>query len=264
MVKRWLHPAWLSWRVDSDKINVGPVAPSARELALLDHVEFLLASGDPTRDVRADAITNLRKCLDLRVRGICEDYRLSEVPIRDKPSGRLELLEYFGLVKPLMAQRLVDLRNAVEHEDEEPPELSRIEEVQEFIWYFLRSTDAALRVRPFGLCFNSAFAKKPGLGTRPPYILEVICDPTTEPPWNPVLVGFVQADALADEPQDDWVALDVLWEQSEEERAESDDKRHAWESLRQTSGDPTVYIEAKVRGPSSAIKILVARYLSYS
>ena len=156
MTIRWLHPAWLTWPMSAESINLSPMRMHERAYILLQHAQALVEQETPSREIRADALVNLRRALDLRVQGLVDQFNLKEVPIQKKPKGSLELLEFFGLVRPMMTKNLVEMRNAVEHQDEEPPTAERLQELCEFLWYFLRSTE--VRIRPSSsLSFDSQY-----------------------------------------------------------------------------------------------------------
>jgi hypothetical protein len=99
-----------------------------------------------------------------------------------------------------MAGQLIELRNAVEHEDQEPPAVPKLKELSEFTWYFLRSTD--LRIRPTGsLLFDPYLKDEPrDKVTAPPYRIVVDIDPHDDAPWEAVIQGFVPAFSLTTQP----------------------------------------------------------------
>lgn len=90
---------------------------------------------------RIDVITTLKRAVDHRNRAIHDLYKLREVPLSNLPKNSIERLQFFGVIRPLMVEKLLALRNAIEHEDASPPPLAECEALVEFVWYFLRSTD---------------------------------------------------------------------------------------------------------------------------
>jgi len=107
---------------------------------MLTHAEQTLQSSATDLD-RANAILEMRRSISRRIRLLDERYSLRSIPIKEKPSDFLKLLEFVGVVRPTMLQQLIDIRDGVEHEDAEPPDLERCKVFLEFIWYFLKSTD---------------------------------------------------------------------------------------------------------------------------
>ncbi|MEQ8487051.1 MAG: hypothetical protein RIB46_22025 [Pseudomonadales bacterium] len=190
-----------------------------------------------------------------------ERLNLKSVPIKDKPKGSLELLEFFGLIRPIMASNLIETRNAIEHEDEPPPGPERLREMAEFTWYFLRSTD--LQVQPSGpLTFDSPRLEdsNSGASVAPPYRISVDIDPNGQVPWEPVIQGFVPAFALVTEPKDGYVVLEVLSSQTRAER-ERDPNRLWWEKRAQIGAEDDIFIKAKIRGAAEHLRTLVQRYV---
>ena len=88
-----------------------------------------------------DVLTTLWRSVNLRLKQLNDIYRFKKIPVTNKPSGLLELMEYFGIIRPLMLKKLKYIRNAIEHEDKNIPDIDNCIELSEFVWYFLRSTD---------------------------------------------------------------------------------------------------------------------------
>jgi len=55
-----------------------------------------------------------------------------------------------------MLQKLIDIRNPVEHEDVAPPDHEACKVFAEFTWYFLKSTDRMLREVTSSFVLNPA------------------------------------------------------------------------------------------------------------
>jgi len=80
--------------------------------------------------------------LSHRAQALESIYNLRALPLEGKPKRDFELLQYLGIVRPVMLKRLVDIRNLVEHEDADSPNIDDCRMLAEFVWYFLRSTDS--------------------------------------------------------------------------------------------------------------------------
>jgi hypothetical protein len=104
-------------------------------------------AGDPNDFDRVDAIMALRRAVGQRVRMLNDIYQLRELPIGTKPRGDLELLSCFGIVRPFMLRRLIDIRNIVEYQDSSPPPVEECLMFADLVWYFLRSTDEVIRLQ---------------------------------------------------------------------------------------------------------------------
>jgi hypothetical protein len=99
-----------------------------------------------------DAITSLKRAVNHRLRLLDKLYKFKRIPIKEKPSELLQILHYMDIVRPIMVEKLIQIRNAVEHEDASPPDYEACKVFSEFVWYFLRSTDNL--VREIVLTFN--------------------------------------------------------------------------------------------------------------
>jgi len=116
----WLSPKILEWESYVDSW-VGLEDESwRRAYSISSHAEYLLEQSS-TELFRVDAITTLNRAVDHRIRLLDEIYEFRRIPIRAKPVGNLMLLNYFGIVRSKMVQRLIEIRNAVEHQDADPP-----------------------------------------------------------------------------------------------------------------------------------------------
>jgi hypothetical protein len=102
----------------------------------------------------ADAIMNLKRAINVRLKLLDELYQFSYVGALKK-MGALERLEAVGLAKPFLIKQLFELRNDIEHNDASPPPLSRVKELLDITWYFLRSTDSAASNYSRTLIFES-------------------------------------------------------------------------------------------------------------
>jgi hypothetical protein len=108
--------------------------------ATIDHAEAVLLTGN-TDHHRADAVVNLKRAVDSRIRHLDDIYRFKRLPLPRDVDGIYDRMSYLGLIRPKMLGKLYELRNAIEHRDEKAPELQRCFELLEFAWYFLKSTD---------------------------------------------------------------------------------------------------------------------------
>ena len=155
MVERWLSPEILKWQTESD--SGWPVQDDlrSRSYEILAHAEQV--PGQPTSELAlVDVITSLRRAIDRRLRALNTLYSFRDIPIRDKPRDLLLLLESLGIIRSHMLQKLIDIRNAVEHEDVAPPDHEVCKVFAEFTWYFLKSTDRMLREVTSSFALNPA------------------------------------------------------------------------------------------------------------
>ena len=140
----WVDPSWLSWVQYPESTHHHPKESVFRPYEIHQHACDILA-GDPNRDQRGDAIRALRRAVGMRLKELKEIYQLRELPTGMRSLKDLELLESFGIIRPFMLMRLIDLRNSVEHEDSIPPPTDECLMFADLVWYFLRSTDGLIR-----------------------------------------------------------------------------------------------------------------------
>jgi hypothetical protein len=237
----WLNPIILTWRA-------APISGSSggnlwkRSYEIWSHAESLLR-GDPSEFQRTDALTTLKRAIDRRVQQLNRLHNFRSIPIADKPAGNLELLEYLGLIRPFMLQRLIDIRNAVEHEDIPPPTVEDLRIFLEFVWYFLRSTDNNLRspIEEFNL-EPVEFS---------PYGVEVTLSSNTN--WIPKIRASVEPNMLSIEQKDGWLLINKL-------KAET--RRKALEKSPEISefagkNPEDILFDGEVRGPKETILQLI-------
>jgi hypothetical protein len=178
------------------------------------------------------------------------------VESRSEISPLVALLSYLGIVRPKMVQRLIDIRNAVEHQDADPPIEEACLDFLEFTWYFLRSTDLLVRRPIHGIALDppevELEAKYYGAG--------IVFKPDED--WIPKLKAWVVPAMLSPKPVDDWLSL----------KLEVIEKRGVlmarqgkpvdpmgWDTERGKEPDDT-FIEAEIRGPAHQLLRLYRKY----
>lgn len=154
-----------------------------------------------------------------------------------------------GIVRPQMLQKLIAIRNAVEHEDADPPALEACEVFLEFVWYFLKSTDRMVQVVPDEIFFEER-------GEKPQSWAEVKVRPPDM--WTPSIRGWFSPDFVSDKPKDQWISLKI--ERSEKPTA-SPPKANSRaadvvkvESFGSDRDPDDRYLVGEMRGPGEALK----------
>ena len=147
MAMVWLSPEILEWTPSLQGWKNQPELAWKRAHTLWDHADRTIQSADGELSL-VDGVTALKRGLNKRTRHLLAAFSLQAIPLSQKPRGTLELLEYVGVIKPVLFHRLLSIRNALEHEDSPPPPRSQCLELSEFVWYFLRATDMAARWTP--------------------------------------------------------------------------------------------------------------------
>ena len=89
-----------------------------------------------------DAISNLKRAVDHRIKHIAKTYKLKKTACYALKKNIWDTLAELELIKPVMLGKLIEIRNTVEHKFTDPPSQARCIELSEFVWYFLRSTDS--------------------------------------------------------------------------------------------------------------------------
>lgn len=112
---------------------------------------FLSCDAIPSDHDRADCISNLRKCLNHRLKHFESVYNLRFVIDAPKKRPYLEILAELGVARPSLIRGLLQIRNDVEYNDAAPPQVERCREFVDILWYLLRSTDAMLHTARTGL-----------------------------------------------------------------------------------------------------------------
>jgi hypothetical protein len=216
-----------------------------RPYEIWSHAQSLF-EGDPSEFQRTDALTALKRAIDLRRRQLITFHNSKGIPIDGKPKESLKLLEYLGLIRPLMLQRLIDIRDAVEHEDTPPPTLQELRVFLDIVWYFLRSTDNNLRspVRDFSL--------QPGDPVESlPYGVEVTLSSNTN--WIPKIRASVEPCMLSSEQKDDWLLINMI---KMETRQQAVEKSPRGTELPGKNPDDILF-DGEVRGPKEGILQLI-------
>lgn len=138
----WVKVAWRGWWRSGAESSFGDEDVALRAYGHWGHAEKLLAVAD-SQFHRIDIVTALKRAIDQRLRALREKYQLNRLRrvAGERKNGDLQTLERLNLARPFMLGKLMRIRNAVEHQDSEPPRLDECRELVELVWYFLKSTD---------------------------------------------------------------------------------------------------------------------------
>lgn len=121
-----------------------------RPYQILAHSETLVKN-EATAFHLADALGNLKRALNHRLQLIERLYQLKTLKFDEMPKGYLELLEKYGLARPYLIKKLMEIRNDIEHKDKKPPKFDRCRELLDITWYFLKSTDKLVSTIPLDI-----------------------------------------------------------------------------------------------------------------
>jgi hypothetical protein len=183
-------------------------------------------------------------------------YIFKHIPIGTKPKKILDQLEYFGIIRPLMLNRLIEIRNSVEHEYVSPPELDRCKELVEFVWYFLRSTDVlANRV------VNAIEIQSPDENDDY-FCLELRTGPSND--WKYEIGGRIRSPFVAPENKGSHFRVELTkkktWREKAEEMCKCSINPIQEKEIRRHPDD--LSFVGAVTGPGDKIRILTERYFS--
>ena len=150
-----------------------------------------------------------------------------------------------------MLQQLIDIRNAVEHEDAEPPDDETCQMFLEFTWYFLRSTDGIVQKIVDSILFEQEDGG---------YWVEIDVDPPDR--WIPKVRGWLPPKLISTEPENDWMPLKV---ERHETRAEAimklkEGENPNLESYGWGKKDEDIHFVAEIRGSSALLKRIYKLY----
>lgn len=93
-----------------------------------------------------DLISNLNRSIDHRLKKLSHDYALKKLNHLHIPKDTLGKLEKLKIIRPTMLEAINSIRNRIEHSFHAPPPLARCQELIDFTWYFLKSTDDICRL----------------------------------------------------------------------------------------------------------------------
>ncbi|HEV2175393.1 MAG TPA: hypothetical protein VGR71_17590 [Nitrospira sp.] len=196
----WIDPSWLSWGSIWETKEPISNDDTARLYEIHQHACDRLA-GDPNEFDRVDSIMALRRVVGRRVKALKEIYKLRELPTGTKPRHDLELLEYFGIIRPFMLKRLIDIRNIVEHQDSSPPSVDECLMYADLIWYFLRSTDGLAQMQAETLIIKPRDVPR----STEPMVMLHFREPFSE---MPDIETWVKAAIISYQPRIDWIKIE--------------------------------------------------------
>jgi hypothetical protein len=251
----WLSPDILNWRSGGQFIKGYTGDLWKRPYQIWAHAEQILSKPTDEHE-RTNAILALRRSIDRRVRLLNDRYSFRNLPIKDKPSDTLSLLAFIGIIRPRMLQKLIDIRNAVEHEDAQPPNEDMCQVFLEFTWYFLKSTDLIVQ----RIIENFLFEYK---DEKHRYWVEI--DIKVPDNWIPNIRGLASPEHLSFEQKDGWFLLKLEKLQSRAEAVQTldEDEDIDLETSVENNGPKIsgdMYFVGEARGTSEALIRLFKLY----
>lgn len=142
---QWVDASFPDAYVDGsgrDGVGTEGLALKDRAESSHAHADYRIKNHQTAYD-RIDAILALKRSMQTRLEHLDSLYGFKQYP-EYKTLGWMGLLEQWGVIRKRMLQRMRQLRNAVEHDGAEPPNLEDCEDYAEVTWWFLRGTSPLL------------------------------------------------------------------------------------------------------------------------
>ena len=94
-----MDDTFLNWYPEMQVSSYTNAKDRLRAYQLWKHADLIL-TGDSNEFNRVDAVSNLKRCLNQRLKFIEHVYSLKKIALSDSPKGYLEYLGSLGLVRP--------------------------------------------------------------------------------------------------------------------------------------------------------------------
>ncbi|PCI97082.1 MAG: hypothetical protein COB14_09465 [Alphaproteobacteria bacterium] len=137
----WISTDVLDFHFDSAGGSFVDESKWKRQYEIWSHTENILENNPSEHDL-ACAIFQLKRTIDFREKHLHDLYSFHRIPTC-AGKQKYEIIEEMGIVKPILKRKLREIRNLVAHNAAfEVQGIVRIQELHEFVWYFLRATDS--------------------------------------------------------------------------------------------------------------------------
>lgn len=166
----------------------------------------------------------------------------------------MEMLGHFGIARPAMLEEISALRNLLEHQHKAPPGTARCQELVEFVWYFLRSTDALSTSVVSNFVLNQDGRSGDGA-----FWLAVTYGPSVD--WVCSVYGWIP-EALVSKTAEGDIVLSLKTAESYEQFSERSAKVADMMPPRPARLATDIYLNGEVVGGSEAFSKLAEIYFS--
>jgi hypothetical protein len=164
---------------------------------------FKILDSDKTPLGRIDVISNLKRCLNHRLKNIESNYFINSLPIFKNEKKYFDKLSSLNIIRPFMLQQLFEIRNDIEHNDARPPSIKRTQELLDISWYFLKSTDQLVKGFRDQQLFNFT-TKKTSIN----YWIVLTFKPVNK--WEIVIRGWVPKNFISNSYKKDTIAVEII------------------------------------------------------
>jgi len=250
----WLTSDVFSWATSVEMSNVSHGREWFRAYEIWEHADLTLQQTCNEFHL-VDTITTLKRAVDHRLKLLDKLYKFKRIPLKQKPSELLQILHFLDIVRPIMVKKLIQIRNAVEHEDASPPDYEACKVFSEFVWYFLRSTDNL--VREIVLTFN-LYPDEFELN-----MYSVECRMGIEKKWNPSIGGWVPSHLISDKSRDNWLRIIGKKFDRLSDYLNNSQGSHSDEGDKKKNNGPqseVTYFNGEIRGTAECLKRLIQLY----
>lgn len=223
---------------------------------ILTHSEQLLQEARDELYI-VSAITSLKRAVDHRIRHLKDIYSFASIPIRNKPKRDLDLLEFFGILRPYMLLQLIQIRNQVEHHDITPPSKDWCSEFVDIVWYFLRSTDDLVSKEKDEICYIEEIDGRE-------YDIQISFQ--TKADWKASISGYIPAQYYMDTPNSNWLKVNprtFLTVKDMKENNQNDRENYLYKAaVEQNLHEEDAYIDGEIAGTDDITRKLIISYFS--
>ena len=246
----WLSSEFLHWYTFvQDRLN-NAGADWERAYKIWAHAEEILEQHNDELHL-VDTVTTLKRAMNHRLQFLKDTYSFKTIPVKSKPQRTIEQLAFWGIVRPTMLVQLIDIRNAVEHEDASPPAHERCLEFLDFVWYFLRSTDRLAIYPPKEVMFESKVYTE----SHDTYSLVLETNPQNN--WTLNLGGWINASLLSESKRLDWFEIQLRRRETRDEvRSHNEYASKAHENRKEDD----LRIEGTIIGPEDKLQTIFDLY----
>lgn len=211
----WLSSQVVEWYPRQEGSSIFELKKVLRAYSIWNHAESILSESVDEFHL-IDAINTLKRSMDHRLKLLNEIYDFNKLPFGEKPKWLIEKLGYVGIVRPFLLKNLIEIRNAVEHRDAQPPSQELCSQYLDIVWYFLRSTDHLARYQ------TSELVLYPEDNDESSYRLDI--EIKTDEDWKVEFSGEVPKEFISDHAINGWIEVEVekitTWENSKKSKFE--------------------------------------------
>jgi hypothetical protein len=147
-LKKYISSDVLAWHARAQSGSLTNTIESRQCYSYWNHANQLLSHGFNSHYL-IDCITNLNRAIDQRIKHLTFLYQFKKLPNFGQSRDLLSLFGQLDIARPYMLHQINELRNLLEHQYKTPPNVTRCQELVDFTWYFLKSTDSMSTLVPF-------------------------------------------------------------------------------------------------------------------